>query len=160
MSRITVQIDDATEMAGRRASPVVSSCDANATPTVDGDRVYTLTRQGLLACLNVKDGAVIWQKDFKKEFGGHMMSGWDYSESPTIDGDKLICTPGGKNAAMLALNKLSGDVYWKCEAPVDSGAGYAAEAVQLQANRYTALPDGTHRLAATNPVHLVTGVLR
>ena len=40
------------------------------------------------------------------------------------------------------------------------GAGYAAEAVQLQANRYTALPDGTHRLAATNPVHLVSGVLR
>ena len=49
------------------------------TPTVDGDRVYTLTRQGSLACLKVTDGNVVWQKDFKKEFGGHMMSGWDYS---------------------------------------------------------------------------------
>jgi outer membrane protein assembly factor BamB len=103
------------------------------TPTVDGDRVYTLTRQGLLACLKVKDGAILWQKDFKKDFDGHMMSGWDYSESPTIDGDKLICTPGGKEASMVALNKLTGDLYWKCQAPInpkwrpqESGAGYAS----------------------------------
>jgi outer membrane protein assembly factor BamB len=96
------------------------------TPTVDGDRVYTLTRQGLLACLKINDGSILWHKDFKKEFGGRMMSGWDYSESPTIDGDKLICTPGGKDAAMLALNKLTGDIYWKCQAPVNSGAGYAS----------------------------------
>ncbi len=96
------------------------------TPTVDSDRVYTLTRQGLLHCLKISDGSVLWQKDFKKEFGGRMMSGWDYSESPTIDGDKLICTPGGKTAIMVALNKLSGDLYWKCEAPANSGAGYAS----------------------------------
>lgn len=60
-----------------------------STPTVDGDRVYALTRQGILACLKVGDGSVIWQKDFKKDFNGHMMSGWDYSESPLVDGDKL-----------------------------------------------------------------------
>jgi outer membrane protein assembly factor BamB len=96
------------------------------TPTIDGNRVYTLTRQGLLACLDAETGTINWQKDFKKDFGGHMMSGWDYSESPTIDGNKLVCTPGGKDAAMIALNKLTGDVYWKCQAPVNSGAGYAS----------------------------------
>ncbi len=96
------------------------------TPTIDGDRVYSTTRQGILTCLKVKDGSLLWQKEFKKDFGGRMMSGWDYSESPTIDGDKLICTPGGKEAVMIALNKLTGDVYWKCQAPVGSGAGYAS----------------------------------
>jgi outer membrane protein assembly factor BamB len=97
-----------------------------STPTVDGDFVYGLTRQGILSCLKVADGAIVWQKEFKKDFTGRMMSGWDYSESPTIDGEKLICTPGGKDAILVALNKLSGDVYWKCQAPVASGAGYAS----------------------------------
>jgi outer membrane protein assembly factor BamB len=96
------------------------------TPTVDGDRVYGLTRQGNLACLKVSDGSIVWQKDLKKDFGGRMMSGWDYSESPLVDGDKLVCTPGGKDAALVALNKMSGDVIWKCPFPVNSGAGYAS----------------------------------
>jgi outer membrane protein assembly factor BamB len=96
------------------------------TPTIDGDYAYVLTPHGLLACLKVKDGAVLWQKNIAKEFGGRMMSGWGYSESPTIDGDKVICTPGGKAAAVVALNKLTGDVYWKCAIPEASGAGYAS----------------------------------
>ena len=47
------------------------------------------------------------------------MSGWDYSESPLIDGDRLICTPGGKEAALVALNKMTGEVIWKCAIPVE-----------------------------------------
>lgn len=96
------------------------------TPTVDGDRVYTLTRQGNLACMKVADGSIVWEKDYKKDFGGRMMSGWDYSESPFVDGDKLLCAPGGKDAGMVALNKLTGEVIWKCQLPVNSGAGYAS----------------------------------
>lgn len=97
-----------------------------STPTVDGDRVYTLTRQGILSCLKVDDGAMVWQKDFKKDFAGRIMSDWDFSESPTIDGDKLVCTPGGKDAAMVALDKRTGDVIWKCSIPTKCGAGYAS----------------------------------
>src|SRR5262245_12478526 len=96
------------------------------TPTIDGDRVYGLTRQGNLACLKTSDGSIVWQKDFKKDFDGKMMSGWDYSESPTIDGNKLICTPGGKDAILVALDKLIGKVIWKCQSPTQSGAGYAS----------------------------------
>jgi len=96
------------------------------TPTVDGDRVYSITRQGNLTCVKVNDGTIVWQKDFKNDFGGYMMSGWDYSESPTIDGDKLICTPGGKDAALVALNKLTGEVVWKTSIPKSSGAAYAS----------------------------------
>jgi len=99
---------------------------SRCTPTVDGNLVFALTRQGNLACLKVGDGAIAWEKDFGKDFGGKIMSGWEYSESPLVDGDKLVCTPGGKSAAMVALKKTTGDTLWKCEVPSESGAGYAS----------------------------------
>ncbi len=96
------------------------------TPTVDGDRVYALSRQGDLACLGVAKGDLKWRVNFKKDFGGRMMSGWDYSESPLVDGDKLVCTPGGDNAALVALDKRTGKVLWKSAIPGCGGAGYAS----------------------------------
>lgn len=96
------------------------------TPTVDGNRVYALSRQGILVCLDTAKGTLIWEKDFKKDFKGRMMSGWDYSESPTIDGDRLICTPGGDEAGLIALNKTNGEVIWKAPIPKTGGAGYAS----------------------------------
>jgi outer membrane protein assembly factor BamB len=96
------------------------------TPTVDGDRVYALSRHGDLACLNVQDGAVRWKKNYKADFQGKMMSGWEYSESPLIDGDKLICTPGGEQATVAALNKLNGNVIWLASIPNAGGSGYAS----------------------------------
>lgn len=99
---------------------------ARCTPTVDGDRVYALSPAGNLVCLKASDGALVWQKHLEKDFGGRMMSGWRYSESPTIDGDKLVCTPGGDLAGLVALDKLTGDVLWKCKTPKCGGAGYAS----------------------------------
>jgi outer membrane protein assembly factor BamB len=96
------------------------------TPTVDGDRVYALSRQGELACLGVEKGNIIWHTNFKKDLGGRMMSGWDYSESPLVDGDKLVCTPGGDNAALVALDKRTGEIIWKAKVPDAGGAGYAS----------------------------------
>jgi outer membrane protein assembly factor BamB len=95
---------------------------------VDGDRVYALTTQGNLVCLNTTDGAIVWQKDIFKEFNGDTKkrTGFGgYAESPTIDGNKLICCPGGKTG-MVALNKLTGDVYWTCETPKSDGTGFAS----------------------------------
>ena len=82
-----------------------------------------------LSCQKTASGDVVWQKDFKNDFGGPMMSGWDYSESPTIDGDKLICTPGGDKAAVMAFDKMSGTVLWASEIPNTGGAGYATVAI-------------------------------
>lgn len=96
------------------------------TPTIDGDRVYGVSRQGILSCLDRLNGQIVWQKDFKKDFNGKMMSGWDYSESPLIDGDLLICTPGGEDAAMIALNKKTGETVWTCPIKGTGGAGYAS----------------------------------
>jgi outer membrane protein assembly factor BamB len=97
-----------------------------STPTVDGKRVYGLSAHGDLVCVAAADGKKIWSKNMQKDFGGRMMSGWSYSESPTVDGDKLVVTPGGKDAAVVSLYKDSGDVFWKCALPVNCGAGYAS----------------------------------
>jgi len=87
--------------------------DPNCTPTVDGDLVFGVTFRGELVCCSTNDGKVIWQKNFEKDFGGQMMSGWGYSESPLVDGNRLICTPGAHDAMLAALDKKSGEVIWK-----------------------------------------------
>jgi outer membrane protein assembly factor BamB len=82
------------------------------TPTVDGERMYVLGYAGDLACLNTADGKVVWKRSLTKDFGGHIPV-WRYNESPLVDGDKVICTPGGNDATLVALNKLTGEVVWK-----------------------------------------------
>ena len=84
------------------------------TPTVDGDRLYVLGMGGDLACLQVKDGKILWQLSLTKEFGGRVPM-WSYRESPLVDGDKLVCTPGGPDATIVALDKATGKTVWKSE---------------------------------------------
>jgi len=99
---------------------------SRCSPTVDGGQVYVLGISGDLACLDAGSGKVSWTKNLKKDFKGQMMSGWGYSESPLIDGDKLICTPGGKEATLVALNKKDGSTIWKGVVPQGDGAGYSS----------------------------------
>jgi outer membrane protein assembly factor BamB len=96
-----------------------------STPTVEGDRIYALGSDGDLACLEKGKGKVVWSKNLKKEFAG-APGIWAYSESVLIDGDRLICTPGGKTATLVALKKKDGGVVWKCAVPEGDQAGYAS----------------------------------
>lgn len=96
----------------------------SSTPTVVGGKAYALSSKGKLVCLDTKDGKLDWQVDFVKDFGGSV-PGWGYTESPLIDGDKLICTPGGKNT-LVALDKNTGKVIWKAAVPKADGAHYAS----------------------------------
>lgn len=89
---------------------------ARSTPTVDGDAVYVLGSDGDLACLDAPKGEVRWQKNLATDFEGKPGM-WAYAESPLIDGDVLICTPGGDKATLVALNKNNGDVIWKAAVP-------------------------------------------
>ena len=91
------------------------------TPTVDGERLYVEGLDGNVACLQVKDGKIIWQISMTEEFGGRVPM-WSYRESPLVDGDKVIYTPGGEDAIIVALNKLTGETIWKSKLP-DSPAG-------------------------------------
>lgn len=97
------------------------------TPTVDGDRLYVLTEVGDLACLRVADGTVMWQRNILKEFGGRNIA-WLISESPLVDGDRVIVSPGGRGAGMVALEKMTGKTVWVAKELSDE-AGYASPIV-------------------------------
>jgi outer membrane protein assembly factor BamB len=98
---------------------------ARSTPTVDGDVLYALGSDGDLACLELKTGNVRWQKNLRKDFGGKPGE-WAYSESPLVDGNVVFCTPGGREAAIVALNKSNGELVWKCTLPEGDDAAYAS----------------------------------
>lgn len=105
-----------------------------STPTLDGDHLYALDPDGDLVCLQAATGEVVWQSSFIDNFAGRMMSGRGYGESPLIDGDRLICTPGGADAALVALDKLTGNVVWKAKLPElgplgRDGAGFSSVVV-------------------------------
>jgi outer membrane protein assembly factor BamB len=95
------------------------------TPTVDGDLLYALGVGGDLVCLEVATGKEVWHKELKKEFSGRV-GGWGYSESPLIDGDKLLCTPGGGQATFLCLDKKTGTPVWQSAVPGGDEAAYAS----------------------------------
>lgn len=103
---------------------------SRCTPTIDGDRLYAVSSNGGIACLKADTGAIVWQHNFK-EWGGKMMSGWGFSESPLVDGDHVLCTPGGNDAMIVCLNKADGTIVWKSAVPDQGeagkpGAGYSS----------------------------------
>ena len=97
------------------------------TPTLDGDRMYVLTENGDLACLREKDGSSVWSKNILKEFDGSNPK-WLISESPLIDGDKLIVSPGGKEAGIVALDKMTGKEIWRTK-DLSAETGYASNII-------------------------------
>ncbi len=102
------------ELWATRVGPPHKDGGPRCTPTVDGALTYVIGTEGDLVCVETATGAVRWKKSFPNDFGGKMMSIWHYSESPLVDGDKLVCTPGGPEAAIVALDKRSGDTIWEC----------------------------------------------
>ena len=97
------------------------------TPTVDGDRLYVLTENGDLACLRAQDGTIVWQRNILQEFGGRNI-GWLLSESPLVDGNQVVVTPGGRGAGMVALDKMTGRTIWTSKELSDE-AGYSSPIV-------------------------------
>ena len=101
---------------------------ARSTPTVDGNLIYALGSDGDLVCLEAASGKIRWQKSLRKDFGGQPHD-WAYAESPLVDGDVVVVTPGGAEATMVALNKKTGMVIWKSAIPGGDPAGYASPIV-------------------------------
>jgi outer membrane protein assembly factor BamB len=97
------------------------------TPTLDADRLYALSETGQLACLRADDGTVVWQRNILKDFAGPNIR-WLVSESPLVDGDRVIVSPGGRGAGMVALDKLTGKTIWASKDLSDE-AGYASVVV-------------------------------
>lgn len=90
------------------------------TPTVDGDRVYTLGSEGDLRCINIADGSVKWKTNFKEDFAAEVPI-WGFASHPLIDGDLLYTMVGGDGQGVVAFDKITGAVRWKT---LDARAGY------------------------------------
>lgn len=98
---------------------------ARSTPTLDGDRLYAMSSDGDLVCLVAATGKEVWRKNVRTDFGG-VPGKWAYAESPLIDGDTLVVTPGGGAATIIALNKRTGAVIWKSAVPGADPAAYSS----------------------------------
>jgi outer membrane protein assembly factor BamB len=91
------------------------------TPTVDGDLIYAMGQYGELICLTAADGKEVWRRHLVDDFGGKLPE-WGFTESPLIDGGRLVCTPGGSQGAIVALNKKTGDLFWQSTQFTDPAA--------------------------------------
>jgi outer membrane protein assembly factor BamB len=116
------------------STPLGEGGDPNGTPTISGDRVFAVTREGRIVCVEAAGGQIVWSREFVADFGGHIPT-WGYSESPLVDGEKVICTPGADEALLVALDRATGELIWKTPAAdelVDqghSGAGYSSAVI-------------------------------
>ena len=95
------------------------------TPTIDGGEVFAMNQFSDLACLDAETGELKWSVNLASDFGGKMMSGWKFSESPLVDGDQVVCTPGGNSGTVLALDRKTGKKRWQTSDWTDA-AGYSS----------------------------------
>jgi outer membrane protein assembly factor BamB len=100
------------------------------TPTVDGPFVYGIGSLGTLICVKADSGEKVWSKNFTTDFGGGQPH-WAFTESPLVDGDKVVCTPGGRQGAVVALNKKTGEVVWQSKEFKDNAAYSSLVATEL-----------------------------
>jgi outer membrane protein assembly factor BamB len=98
---------------------------ARSTPTVDGDSIYALSSDGVLACLDAATGKPRWTKGLREDFGARP-GRWAFAESPLVDGDLVLCTPAGPDATVVALEKKNGNVVWKTAVPGVKEANYCS----------------------------------
>ena len=125
LDEATGKLDWSTRICDARGGP-------NSTPTLDGDRTYALSFEGVLVCLGTQKGDIIWKKDMVKDFQSKWCrnaSDWGFGESPLVDGDKVIVTPGADDATLIALNKLTGETIWKAFIKDGGGWGWSSAVV-------------------------------
>jgi outer membrane protein assembly factor BamB len=121
-----------------------------ATPTVDGAMLYFLGAAGDLACLDAGSGKVVWTKNLVTDFGGALMSEWGHSAAPLVDGDRLICTPGGAKGTVAALDKKTGALLWQSKDLTDPASYSSVIAAELAGKRQFVVLTGAS-LAGLNP---------
>ncbi len=120
----------ATRVGGPHQDPELGG--SRSTPSADANLVWTIGTDGDVVCLEAATGKERWRRNLSRDFGGRMMSGWMFSESPLIDGDRVVVTPGGPRAPMVALDKTTGKEIWRASplprlgSAGHDGAGYSS----------------------------------
>ncbi|MCA9115234.1 MAG: PQQ-binding-like beta-propeller repeat protein [Planctomycetaceae bacterium] len=120
--------DSGREAWSIRSGPAYTDGTGNGprgTPTIADGRVFALGGNGQLTCADARSGRVHWQKNILQEFGGSNIT-WGISESVLVDGDRVICTPGGRGATVVALKVSDGSPVWRTAVPGNPKAGYAS----------------------------------
>jgi outer membrane protein assembly factor BamB len=114
--------------------PADQNTGPSGTPTFDRGKLYAVASRGKMVRLDAATGKIEWTVDFVKDFGGEE-PGWGYTESPLVDGDKVIGTPGGAHP-IVAFDKATGKPVWKAAVPRGDGAQYASPtAVEIGGQR-------------------------
>ncbi len=113
------------------ATPVPDSGGSNygfgkSTPAVSGGKVYAITRNALVVCLDAAAGSLVWSKDLVAEAGARKPT-WEFATSPVIDGDRVLAAVGAAGACLVALDKKSGEILWR--GGNDDGPGYSTPTV-------------------------------
>lgn len=114
----------------------------NATPTVDGERVYALGGFGDLVCVESATGKELWRKNLPRDLGGEVNPigggaedptplGWGYASAPLVDGQQLVCVPGGKQGLLAALDKTTGKILWQSGEVTDQASYSSPIAVDV-----------------------------
>ncbi len=106
------------------------------TPTIDGEEIYALAAGGNLVCLQKADGSVVWTKAMQ-DLGGEIPN-WGYAESPLVLEDRVLCTPGGEQGAIAAVDKNTGELLWQCEEVTDR-AHYSSLVIMEHAGKTAAV---------------------
>jgi len=98
-----------------------------STPTIDGDRLYLLSGLGVVYCIDLAKGAKLWEVNILERFKAKNNT-WTLAESLLVDGERVICTPGGPDAGLAALNKMTGETLWTTQGLSDQ-ASYCSPAI-------------------------------
>jgi outer membrane protein assembly factor BamB len=133
---LALEADTGKELWAAKTGSVFKESRGNgprATPTVDGDRLYAMTAEGVLACVNVADGKVLWKQNMA-DLGGKRPT-WGYTESVLVDGDHVVCTPGGPKGALAAFDKMTGKPAWQSDKFTDSAHYASIVAADLNGGR-------------------------
>lgn len=104
-----------------------------STPTLDGDRLYVISGLGVLCCIDRAKGEKVWEVNVLERFGGEN-SIWNIAESVLVDGDRVICTPGGKEGLIAALDKMTGETVWTTKGLEDK-TSYCSPAIITHGGR-------------------------
>lgn len=113
-------VEDGTRIWATPMGPHYNNAWGNgprSTPTVEGDFVWAMGARGVLICCKAADGSEVWRVHME-DLGGKIPT-WGYAESPLVDGDQVLCTPGGAEGAIVALDKRTGELLWQTEEVVD-----------------------------------------
>jgi len=113
---------------------------ARTTPSYAEGKVYTLSRLGILCCIDATSGKILWSKALMRDFGGKPPQ-WHYSGSPLVDGNKVIVQSGSPQGNVIAFNRDTGATVWVSDNTDTAGYATATVATILGQRQYV-MPTG------------------